>query len=111
MTLLNFTEELSEALIHARQPIKTPSRGRPTKRSLQTDEQEDKENKKKGKTPATPLPCADVRYDATEHWPIAVHEKKRCRFCQAYCCMMCSKCKIYVCLVPERNCFGDFHTK
>ena len=35
MTLFNFTEELSEALIHARQPIKTPSRGRPTKRSLQ----------------------------------------------------------------------------
>ena len=111
MTLLNFTKELSEALIHARQPVKTPSRGRPTKRSLQTDEQEDKENKKKGKTPATPLPCADVRYDATEHWPIAVHEKKRCRFCQSYCRMICSKCKIYVCLVPERNCFGDFHTK
>ena len=46
MTLLNFTEELSEALIHARKPVKTPSRGRPTKRSLQTDEQKDKENKK-----------------------------------------------------------------
>ena len=49
MTLLNFTKELSEALIHARQPVKTPSRGRPTKRSLQADEQEDKENKKREK--------------------------------------------------------------
>ena len=65
MTLLNFTKDLAEALMHAQQSINTPSRGRPTKRSRQSDEQEDQVNKKKGKSPTTPLPCSDVRYDAT----------------------------------------------
>ena len=46
ITLMNFTRGPAKDLTHDRQQIKTPSRGRPLKISLLTDEQQ--QNNKKG---------------------------------------------------------------
>ena len=40
---------------------------------------------------------------------------KTCRWyikvCQNYCRMLCSKCNVYFCLIANRNCYVDFHSK
>lgn len=107
LTLLKFSIELADALMNSSQRT-TPSRGRPRKRPLENAEEE---QQKPGKAPAQPNPCPDVRFDGVDHWPQAVKDKRRCRNCQASVRMMCSKCNIYLCIVPERNCFKNFHCK
>lgn len=111
MTLLKFTTILAESLMNTNVPAKTtPNRGRPSKRPMQ-DKTPEQGNKKGGRAAVVPTPCSDVRYDGIGHLPNAVKEKKRCRLCQAYARVMCSKCNLSLCLLPERNCFSDFHTK
>jgi len=111
MTLLKFTTILAESLMNTNVPAKTtPNRGRPSKRPMQ-DKTPEQGNKKGGRAAVVPTPCSDVRYDGIGHLPNAVKEKKRCRLCQAYARVMCSKCNLSLCLLPERSCFSDFHTK
>lgn len=63
------------------------------------------------KTPATPRPTADVRFDGVSHMP-TFGTKGRCKFCtKGQTTVKCSKCDMRLCLLPERNCFINFHTK
>ncbi|XP_065658818.1 piggyBac transposable element-derived protein 2-like [Hydra vulgaris] len=64
-----------------------------------------------GRKPATATPYDDSKYDQVGHWPIPSEIKQRCRVCKAYVQIQCEKCKIYSCLVANRNCFRDFHFK
>ena len=100
-----FSQDLAEALIHANKSTcqKKSNCGRPAKRKS-TDEP-----KQPRKATLVATPCTDVRHDQMAHWPIPVSDKKRCRLCQAYSRMTCSKCKVHLCLITDRNCFLTFH--
>lgn len=66
---------------------------------------------KKIKTPVEARPEDDSRFDKLDHFAI-FREKGRCRNCtsgQTY--VFCRKCNVRLCLLPNRNCFVDFHCK
>ena len=55
-----------------------------------------------------------VRLDGTNHLPESV--ANRGRFCKVRGCkqrstVWCVKCRVYLCLKKERNCFMQFHTE
>lgn len=64
---------------------------------------------KKIQNPVEPRPQEDSRYDTVGHFPV-FQTKGRCRHCKAgQTAVFCRKCNIRLCLVPNRNCFVDFH--
>lgn len=99
-----FSLELADALIKHSQVATYVAPGRPTKRKSM-------EPIRSGKKPATATPYDDSRYDQLGHWPLPSETKQRCRICKAYVRIQCEKCKIYLCLLADRNCFRDFHFK
>ena len=101
-SLLIFSTDIAHALIFANKVAPNSSRGRPVKRKSI-------DLVSRGQKPAQPLPIPDVRYDNVAHWPIPSSNKNRCRLCGMTCRMTCSKCKIYLCLLENRNCFVEFH--
>ena len=58
-----------------------------------------------------PKPYDSIRYDGIQHWPEEVADKTRCQLCSTYARIQCSKCKVSLCLVQNRNCFKIFHTQ
>ena len=91
------------ALIAANKAVPSSSRGQPAKRRSM----DALILVNRGKKAAVPLPVRDVRHDQVGHLPDPQHDKNRCRLCGMTCRM---KCKIYLCTLPERNCFVNFHT-
>ena len=102
--LLQFSLELSDALILANKVNPSSSRRQPSKR-------------RSSKTPSTRkkptqvLPVTDVRFDQVAHEPSPTTNKNQCRLCSMTCRMQCSKCKISLFLLADCNCFVDFHTE
>ena len=66
---------------------------------------------KPSKRAVVATPCDDIRFDSIGHWPEPFEPKQRCRNCQSYSRVRCTKCKLPLCLVKERNCFLNFHSK
>jgi hypothetical protein len=58
--------------------------------------------------PVADRPGDELRTDGLQHWP-QITDKGRCRYCQMLCRFICSKCNCRLCLVPDRNCFTQFH--
>lgn len=60
-----------------------------------------------------PMPSALKRYDRFDHWPIVadITAPLRCRMegCVSRSKVMCTKCKVYLCLTKNKNCFLQFH--
>lgn len=58
-------------------------------------------------------PPNSIRYDDRGHWPEidSVTNATRCKNenCTKKSHILCSKCKVHLCLVEERNCFKAFH--
>lgn len=68
-------------------------------------------DKAKMKKPASERPCDDVRYDKYDHWP-QITGYQRCKYCKAgQASTMCTKCKVHLCYVKNRNCFLEYHRK
>ena len=63
----------------------------------------------KWKKPMVPKPIADIRFDEIHHWPEFGDKLNRCRVCSMLSFVYCSKCRIYLCLQKERNCFKQFN--
>ena len=58
------------------------------------------------------LLVADVRYDSLAHWPQFSQKRMRCKHCPSrYTHILCSKCKVGLCLNDQKNCFMAFHNK
>lgn len=80
------------------------------------DEDGDGDNARKSKhgdPKGGPIPTDDVRYDGKDHWPEnAAKRARRCRLsgCKGMSCIWCSKCKVYLCVKKDSNCFMFFHT-
>ena len=111
LSLLKFTTAIAEGLISANkvQPEETPGRpGRPPKRKS-TDVETPV---KCGKKPTAPMPDAIPRFDQIGHWPQHQSNRGHCRNCKSgYSQVICSKCKVCLCLRNGSNCFKDFHMK
>lgn len=60
-------------------------------------------------------PTDDSRFDQVCHFPMpkSLKQAQRCKLekCKGYTRVLCSKCKIYLCCIANRNCFYDFHHK
>ena len=77
-SLLVFSSEIAEVLIHSNKVTPCSSRGRPPKRRST-------EPVTRGKKPTVPLPAHDVRYDQVGHWPEMQENENRCRLCDMTC--------------------------
>ena len=58
-------------------------------------------------------PVDAVRLDGHNHWPDNVaSDQRRCRLpgCKKKSVVWCAKCKVYLCLKKDRNCFVRYHT-
>ena len=79
-----------------------------------TSDEETSQHAKKCKT--SEIPPRDVRMTANEHLPIcSVNNKNSYMRCRNQGCtkktrFFCVKCKLYLCISPERQCFFEFHS-
>ncbi|XP_064601159.1 piggyBac transposable element-derived protein 3-like [Liolophura sinensis] len=100
LALKKFQATAADALIKKGKP----NRGRPSATFLTSPPAK--------KQKVTPAPVADVRYDLVDHWPVQPGKRNRCRFCPAgFSWWQCSKCKVHLCICPDRNCFFAYHHK
>ncbi|CAH2105118.1 unnamed protein product [Euphydryas editha] len=80
-------------------------------RRVSVKEIESVSENKKIKKPVAERPSDDVRYDRFDHWPqLTVYQ--RCKYCKnGQASTMCTKCKVHLCYVKNRNCFLAYHNK
>ena len=85
-----------------------PKRGRP---SLEETTTEAALIKKARKGPMVPVPQKAVRTDRVDYEPIKAEKRGRCKMpnCKGSVRVMCSKCKVQLCLTATKNCFQNFH--
>lgn len=83
-------------------------RGRPSSASLQP-----KLELKKKKYPFSQIPAQEIRTDNLNHLPIVNDDRQRCKYpeCKGKSQISCGKCKVFLCLNKDRNCFSQFHTE
>jgi hypothetical protein len=58
-------------------------------------------------------PAEAVRLDGQNHWPQNVaQQQRRCRLagCKQRSVVWCTKCKVYLCMKKDKNCFIEYHT-
>ena len=58
-------------------------------------------------------PAEAVRLDGHNHWPQNVaQQQRRCKLpgCKQRSVVWCTKCRVYLCLKKDRNCFIEYHT-
>ncbi|KAM7311117.1 piggyBac transposable element-derived protein 3 [Ixodes scapularis] len=105
MPLADFKLSVAEGLCKAGKPAER-KRGRPS------NEVEAQLIEKRRRGPAAAVPSQDVRLDKTDHFPLWIETRARCKLpsCQAKSFVSCQKCNVPLCLNKERNCFLKFHT-
>lgn len=106
--LLDFKLSLAHILMQEDVRVYTPTtrhRGRPKNPEVQSL----KTGKKRRRLE---LPPVEVAGDGFNHWPAWMTDRQRCKWqsCKYKSQIMCQKCKAYLCLNKERNCFTSFHT-
>ena len=109
LDLLGFRECVAETLIKANLTVKHSSVGRPRRNVLD-------ENEPPRKKPSLPAvrPVYDVRYDKYEHFPEHIDGLGQlCKLegCSGRSRIKCTKCKVFLCLNKNKNCFLTFHDK
>lgn len=97
-----FFKKIAEGLL---QPA-PKKRGRPSKESVEVEAAAPLPKRKSVET----RPLQEVRTDQYGHFPI-FKEKGRCKNedCTSTTTIMCCKCNVHFCLVPNRNCFFKAH--
>lgn len=102
-SLLKFKAEVASCLCNERKVLK--KRGRPSQ-NVKGDLAE-----KKRRGPVSSVPSTPVRQENTDHWPVWVEKKGRCKYpgCKGIVKVQCSKCVTYLCFTAEKNCFMNFH--
>ena len=107
---LEFKRELSNSLIHGQDDAS----GSDIESSTGTADEEDDDEEAKRRRTSRPMPVAQT-VSRGQHLPRA-HVRanwKRCRMpgCQKLTGTECRRCRIFLCCLPNRDCFFDFHTK
>ena len=103
-SMLQFSLDLSEALIFANKVNPSSSKER-------SPERWSSEAPTTGKKPTQTLPVTCVCSGQVAHLPSATTNKNRCRLCSMTCRMQCFSYKTFLCSLADRNCFIDFYTK
>lgn len=82
----------------------TPKRGRPS---------DSPQSQKRLKASATVRPPQNVTRDKTDHWPLWDPERNRCKMenCKGKTNIVCSKCKLNLCVHATKNSFQSFHVQ
>ena len=102
LTLLKFQAQIGHSLANAGKICKL-KRGRPSNDVLEVP-------CKQRRPPSVVTPTIDICKDKVDHFPEFHEKQNRCRHCKTgFSHVMCTKCKVYLCLVKKRNCFADFH--
>lgn len=104
-TLLQFKLSIANTLIQYGQHV-VLHRGRPSNASLEKTTQKHRA--------VLQDPSSDVRFDETSHWPEVAGDRQRCRLCNdrnKFTSFRCSKCRVPLCLLKERNCFTRYHAQ
>lgn len=98
LQLSKFRLELAQSLCKYGQVV-TPTRGRPAN------------SVKPKKSNAAKGPNQDVRLDSISHWPEYNQKRQRCKMpgCKGFSFIQCIKCKVYLCLNKNNNCFMAYH--
>jgi hypothetical protein len=98
-TALMYADNLSEPLSRASNVLRTPGAGACAAN---------------GDLVGGVDPTDAVRRDGQNHWPVfTATVPRRCRItgCKARSCLSCSKCRVYLCVKREHNCFVKYHTE
>lgn len=109
--LLSFRLAVYEWLVHS-----TKESGNAVlSESEESGDEEPPVKRSKFYNPPVKMPVADKRYDGYGHWPIVddISAPRACRMedCKSRSKAMCEKCKTYLCLSKQKNCFKLFHQK
>ena len=105
-SLVEFRVDIGESLLKTSVVVQHRQRGRP---SVRAEPQEENSSTKR-RALFIPLPPVVVQQDHANHWPM-VTSKGRCRFsgCTGRSIIMCTKCRVRLCLNTRNNCFKAFH--
>jgi hypothetical protein len=115
MDLLAFTASVSESLIKCYKPLARPRRwGRPSSSNTNStigshSTNEDVERPAKQQYRRSGSVQDDIRFDQIGHFPEHRTDKPHCVTCGARIKMGCIKCNVALCILPERNCFLEYH--
>lgn len=81
----------------------------PSNGSIEDDDIEPPKKKKKSEK----HPGPQTRFDGKHHIPCKENQKNatRCKLegCQKKSHVYCKKCKVHLCLEPDRNCYEKYH--
>lgn len=118
LSLLHFQASIANALLKQNKPSPITSamsrkRGRPPKSQL-LSASSSAAAVGVGRKPAHPNPGKAARLDLVDHFAIFGDRQQRCRLCsdkklRGQTFALCSKCEVPLCILPDRNCFYDFH--
>ncbi|CAK1587973.1 unnamed protein product [Parnassius mnemosyne] len=103
--LLDFKLMVAEILMQEDARVFTPTRrGRPQNANIENIKKDKKRRR-------IELPPVEVAEDGFNHWPEWNTDRQRCKMvgCGQKTQVMCTKCKCYLCLNKDRNCFKKFH--
>lgn len=107
--LHRFKLNVAQALMYNVEPGTAPL----SRTMLQYQPQMGQQVGQHGDPVAAPAPIDAVRLDRLDHFPENV--ATRGRFCKVAQCKQrstfwCNKCKVYLCIKKEKNCFLTYHT-
>lgn len=118
LDLLSFATRVSQALILKDKSIlqaQTRKRGRPRAESGEGNQSftSDMEEPRLSKSARQITPQLSILRDGYGHYPemLTANKRMRCKFCARLTQTRCLKCKVFLCIRPERNCFLSMHTQ
>lgn len=83
----------------------------PSSKKRQQDEESPKVSSKRAKYERRPI--NEIRYDSKDHLPdVDKSRGSRCKNenCKFTTHIFCTKCRVHLCLLADRNCYKKFHT-
>ena len=108
LTLIQFTMEVSSALVKNTKPAPRKRVGQPTYNDTSSSLDTSFSPKRPWKAPDLWEVIPDIRHDKPEHWPSHREDRPRCFLCQEKARLGCSKCENGLCLTKDGNCFLNF---
>ena len=106
LTLLEFRIDVATVLLKPIAPERPKQRGRPSRQLASMSG----ESSRKPRSTTVRHPRPNERKDGFDHWPSST-TKGRCRYqgCQGYSTILCSKCKVRLCLNRRNDCYRRYH--
>ena len=96
--ILDFQSRIVDSLMREDKVVGRVKLSSPTKRAK--------------KACASKIPPSEIRYGNTGHLPTFIEKQQMFKHCKTdYSRIQCCKCDVPLCIIKDRNCFYEFHTK